>query len=142
MSDRRLIKKYANRRLYDTTEKHYIKLEDVERLVRDDIEFVVIDKTSQVDITDSTLLQVLASQEHSSCPMMSRNFLCDAIRAHGSPQQLMLSCYLEQSAKVFASQKHSSSAGTQPSRESLAAVASAVYAQFHALQMQAPPAPA
>jgi len=138
MSGRRLITKYPNRRLYDRTECRYIKLEDVERLVRDDIEFEVIDKRSQVDITNGVLMQVLAAQEHTDCPMMSRSFLRNAIRAHGSPQQQVLGCYLEQSAKAFVSQRRHSSAGTPLTQEALAAIASAVDAQWDALQVPGP----
>ena len=136
MSDNRLIKKYPNRRLYDTSESRYITLSDIERLVRDRIEFSVIEKSSQADITESILMQVLAGQEHSSEPMMSRDFLCDAIRAHGSPQQDILGCYLEQSAKAFVSQNREGWAGSTPTRESLNALASIVYSRWLSLQIE------
>ncbi len=136
MSDKRLIKKYPNRRLYDTSESRYITLGDIEKLVRDRIEFSVIEKRSQADITQSILMQVLYDQEHSSEPMMSRDFLCDAIRAHGSPQQNVLGCYLEQSAKAFISQNREPRVGSAPTRESLTALASVVYSQWLALQTE------
>ena len=63
MSELRVIKKYPNRRLYDTVESRYITLDDVRRLVLGRIEFCVIDKRSQQDITRPVLLQVIADQE-------------------------------------------------------------------------------
>src|ERR1700755_2231752 len=75
MSEPRTIKKYPNRRLYDTVESRYITLADIRRLVIDRIDFVVIDKKSQEDITRSILLQVIAEQEHGVEPLMSRDFL-------------------------------------------------------------------
>jgi len=64
MSEPRVIKKYPNRRLYDTVESRYITLADVRRLVVERIEFVVVDKKNNADITRSILLQVIAEQEH------------------------------------------------------------------------------
>src|SRR5690606_34653363 len=64
MNESRVIKKYPNRRLYDTVESRYITLADIRRLVMDKVDFVVIDKKSQEDITRSILLQVIAEQEH------------------------------------------------------------------------------
>ena len=64
MSEARVIKKYPNRRLYDTVESRYITLADIRRLVVDKIDFVVVDKKTQEDITRSILLQVIAEQEH------------------------------------------------------------------------------
>ena len=75
MSEPRTIKKYPNRRLYDTVESRYITLADIRRLVIDRIDFVVMDKKSQEDITRSILLQVIAEQEHGGEPLMSRDFL-------------------------------------------------------------------
>ena len=63
MSEPRVIKKYPNRRLYDTVESRYITLADIRRLVVDNVDFVVIDKKSQQDITRTILLQVIAEQE-------------------------------------------------------------------------------
>jgi len=75
MSEPRVIKKYPNRRLYDTVQSKYITLSDIRSLVLERIDFVVIDKKSQVDITRSILLQVIAEQEHGVDPVMSRDFL-------------------------------------------------------------------
>jgi len=105
MSEPRVIKKYPNRRLYDTVQSKYITLSDIRSLVLERIEFVVIDKKSQDDITRSILLQVIAEQEHGVDPVMSRDFLSQVIRSYGGTLQGMLSSYLEQSMKLFGSQQ-------------------------------------
>src|SRR6185312_16338254 len=105
MSELRTIKKYPNRRLYDTVESRYITLADIRRLVIDRIDFVVMDKKTQEDITRSILLQVIAEQEHGGEPLMSRDFLSQIIRSYGGAMQGMIGSYLEQSLKLFASQQ-------------------------------------
>src|SRR5262245_29502450 len=105
MSEPRVIKKYPNRRLYDTVQSKYITLSDIRSLVLERIDFVVIDKKSQEDITRSILLQVTAGQEHGVEPVMSRDFLDQVIRSYGGNIQNMLSSYLEQSMKLFSSQQ-------------------------------------
>jgi polyhydroxyalkanoate synthesis repressor PhaR len=98
MSEPRVIKKYPNRRLYDTVESRYITLADVRKLVVERIEFMVIDKKSQEDITRSILLQVIAEQEHAGEPLMSRDFLQHIIRSYGGG-------IMQQSLKLFAAQQ-------------------------------------
>ena len=105
MSELRTIKKYPNRRLYDTVESRYITLSDIRRLVIERVDFVVIDKKSQEDITRSILLQVIAEQEHGGEPLMSRDFLSQIIRSYGGATQGMIGSYLEQSLKLFAGQQ-------------------------------------
>jgi len=105
MSELRTIKKYPNRRLYDTVESRYITLSDIRRLVIERIDFMVIDKKSQEDITRSILLQVIAEQEHGVEPLMSRDFLSHIIRSYGGATQGMIGSYLEQSLKLFAGQQ-------------------------------------
>ncbi|HKD55570.1 MAG TPA: polyhydroxyalkanoate synthesis repressor PhaR [Steroidobacteraceae bacterium] len=104
MNEPRTIKKYPNRRLYDTVESRYITLADIRRLVLEHIDFVVIDKKSQVDITRSILLQVIAEQEHGGEPLMSRDFLSQVIRSYGPAARSAMGSYLEQSLKLFAGQ--------------------------------------
>jgi len=105
MSEPRVIKKYPNRRLYDTVESRYITLADIRRLVVDRIDFMVIDKKSQEDITRSILLQVIAEQEHAGEPVMSRDFLSQLIRTYGGAMNGVVGSYLEQSLKLFATQQ-------------------------------------
>ena len=101
----RVIKKYPNRRLYDTVDSKYITLADVRRLVLDRVDFVVIDKKTEEDITRSILLQVIAEQEHEGEPMMSQDFLSQVIRAYGGAMQGFVGNYLEQSLKLFTAQQ-------------------------------------
>ncbi|HSN72524.1 MAG TPA: polyhydroxyalkanoate synthesis repressor PhaR [Steroidobacteraceae bacterium] len=105
MSEPRIIKKYPNRRLYDTVESRYITLADIRRLVLEKENFVVIDKKSQDDITRTILLQVIAEQEHQGEPMMSQDFLSQVIRSYGGAMQGFVGTYLEQSLKLFMTQQ-------------------------------------
>jgi polyhydroxyalkanoate synthesis repressor PhaR len=104
MNEPRTIKKYPNRRLYDTVESRYITLDDIRALVIERVDFVVIDKKTQGDITRSILLQVIAEQEHGGEPLMSRDFLSQMIRSYGGAMRGMVGSYLEQSLKLFANQ--------------------------------------
>ncbi|MEY2854467.1 MAG: hypothetical protein RL030_1599 [Pseudomonadota bacterium] len=105
MSEPRVIKKYPNRRLYDTVESRYITLADIRRLVVEYIDFVVIDKKSAHDITHAILLQVIADQEHQAPAMLSRDFLAHVIRGHAENAHGVLSSYLEQSIRTFSTQQ-------------------------------------
>lgn len=105
MSEPRVIKKYPNRRLYDTVESRYITLADVRRLVVERIEFVVVDKKNNADITRSILLQVIAEQENLAEPILSQDFMVNVIRAYGTSAQGLVSGHLEQSLKQIMSQQ-------------------------------------
>jgi polyhydroxyalkanoate synthesis repressor PhaR len=105
MSEPRVIKKYPNRRLYDTVESRYITLADVRRLVVERIEFVVVDKKNNADITRSILLQVIAEQEHLAEPILTQDFMVNVIRAYGTTAQGQVSGHLEQSLKQVMSQQ-------------------------------------
>ena len=105
MSEPRVIKKYPNRRLYDTVESRYITLADIRRLVVERVDFVVIDKKTQSDITRTILLQVIAEQEHTSDPVLSRDFLSQVIRSYGGQLQGVVGSYLEQSLRLFNAQQ-------------------------------------
>ena len=105
MSEIRVIKKYPNRRLYDTVESRYITLDDVRRLVVDGVEFGVIDKRSQQDITRPVLLQVIAELEQRDGTVLSQDFLAHLIRSHNAGLEGVLSTYLEQSLRLFLSEK-------------------------------------
>ena len=105
MSAARVIKKYPNRRLYDTEESRYITLADVKNLVINKIDFLVIDKKSGDDITRSILLQVISEQEQHGEPIMSEDFLSQVIRSYGSAMPSFIANYLEQSLKLFMTQQ-------------------------------------
>jgi polyhydroxyalkanoate synthesis repressor PhaR len=104
MSDPRVIKKYPNRRLYDTVESRYITLADVRRLVVEKIDFVVVDKKNNADISRSILLQVIAEQEHLPEPILTQDFMVNVIRSYGSNVQGSVSGHLEQTLKQYLSQ--------------------------------------
>lgn len=101
MSNSRVIKKYPNRRLYDTEESRYITLADVRDLVINKVDFMVIDKKSGNDITRSILLQVISEQEQQGEAIMSQDFLSQVIRSYGKVVPDFMSNYLEQSMKLF-----------------------------------------
>jgi polyhydroxyalkanoate synthesis repressor PhaR len=105
MTETRTIKKYPNRRLYDTEESRYITLADVRRLVLEKTDFVVIDKKSGEDITRNILLQVISEQEQSGEPLMSRDFLSHVIRSYGGAMHGFVGSYLDQSIKLFMNQQ-------------------------------------
>jgi polyhydroxyalkanoate synthesis repressor PhaR len=101
MSEPRVIKKYPNRRLYDTVESRYITLSDVRKLVVEHIDFVVVDKKNNADITRSILLQVIAEQEHLPEPILSQDFMVNVIRSYGSSSHNQVGGHLEESLRSF-----------------------------------------
>jgi polyhydroxyalkanoate synthesis repressor PhaR len=104
MSEPRVIKKYPNRRLYDTVESRYITLTDVKRLVVEKIGFVVVDKKNNTDITGSILLQVISEQEHQGEPLLNREFMTQLIRAYGASTHAQVASNLELGLKQFIAQ--------------------------------------
>mgnify|MGYP000710578856 CR=1 FL=1 len=103
----RLIKKYPNRRLYDTHISRYITLEEIRQLVLDGEEFKVVDKASSKDITRAILLQVIAEQEGLGKTIFSTQLLSRIIRFYDDNLQNVMSHYLEQSMEVFERQQQS-----------------------------------
>jgi polyhydroxyalkanoate synthesis repressor PhaR len=101
MNSPRVIKKYPNRRLYDTVESCYITLADVRTLVIRKIDFIVIDKKSDEDITRGILLQVITEQEQQGEAVMSQDFLSQVIRSYDKVVPGFAANYLEQSMKLF-----------------------------------------
>lgn len=101
MSTTRVIKKYPNRRLYDTEESRYITLSDIKDLVIRKVDFMVIDKKSGDDITRAILLQVISEQEAHGEAIMSQDFLSQVIRSYGKVMPGFMANYLEQSMKLF-----------------------------------------
>lgn len=105
MSNTRVIKKYPNRRLYDTEESRYITLSDIRDLVVNQVDFTVIDKKTGDDITRSILLQVISEQEAHGEPIMSKDFLSQVIRSYETAMPDYMAQYLEQSLKLVVSQQ-------------------------------------
>ena len=105
MSDIRIIKKYPNRRLYDTEVSRYITLQEIRALVLSGDAFKVIDKHSGDDITRSILLQVISEQEEGGDPIFTTEVLTQIIRFYGDSMQNSMSRYLELSLKLFIDQQ-------------------------------------
>ncbi len=97
----RLIKKYPNRRLYDTETSTYITLEDVKQLVLDNEEFNVLDAKSSEDLTRSILLQIILEEEAGGSPMFSAPVLSNVIRFYGHAMQGVMGPFLEKNIQAF-----------------------------------------
>ena len=106
MDSPRLLKKYPNRRLYDTRISSYVTLEDVRQLVLDGEEFEVRDARSDQDITRLVLLQIIAEREEEGQPMLSTASLQLMIRFYGDPLHGFMSRYIERSLQLFLEQQH------------------------------------
>jgi len=135
----RVIRKYPNRRLYDTVESRYVTLADIRRLVVERVDFVVLDRKSQQDITRSILLQVIAEQEGAGESLMSRDFLSQVIRSYGSGLQEFVGRYLDESIQLFAREqrdlrdKFKNVVGIDP-LETVTSVAQKNYQRWKAVQ--------
>ncbi len=101
-SPSRLIKKYPNRRLYDTRTSSYITLADVKELVLGHEDFQVVDAKSGDELTRSILLQIILEEEAGGAPMFTSDLLAQMIRFYGNAMQGMMGKYLENNIKAFA----------------------------------------
>jgi len=101
----RLLKKYPNRRLYDTQTSSYVTLSQVCELVRAGEELQIIDSDSEEDITRSVLLQIILEMESKDEPLLSANVLSDLIRFYGNTVPDFFSSYLQDSMSTFAKQQ-------------------------------------
>lgn len=106
MSDVRIIKKYPNRRLYDTEISSYITLEDVRQLIVDGETFEVRDAKTGEEITRSVLLQIITEHEDRGQPMFSTELLSQVIRFYGDSLQGFMGNYLERSMQMFLEQQN------------------------------------
>ena len=97
----RLIKKYPNRRLYDTQTSVYITLADNRQLALDGAHFQVVDARSQEDLTRSILLQIIVEGEAGPSPLFPQEMLAQMIRFHGHPMQGLMSTCLEKTLQAF-----------------------------------------
>lgn len=105
MAQVRVIKKYPNRRLYDTEISSYITLEEVRQLVVDGEEFEVRDAKTGEELTRSVLLQIIAEHEERGQPMFTTQLLSQVIRFYGDSLQGFMGGYLERSLQVFLDQQ-------------------------------------
>jgi polyhydroxyalkanoate synthesis repressor PhaR len=101
----RIIKKYPNRRLYDTEISSYITIEDVRQLIVDGEDFEVRDAKSGNDITRSVLLQIISEHESDGEPVLSTQLLSQIIRFYGDSMQGFMGNYLERSMQTFLDQQ-------------------------------------
>ena len=101
MAETRLIKKYPNRRLYDTQTSTYITIVDVKQLVLDQEDFKVLDAKSGEDLTRAILLQIILDEEAGGKPMFSAPVLSNIIRFYGHAMQGMMGTYLEKNIQAF-----------------------------------------
>jgi polyhydroxyalkanoate synthesis repressor PhaR len=106
MAEERLIRKYANRRLYDAHASRHVTLDDLRKLIASGQRIKVIDDRSGEDLTRSILLQIIASQEQFGTPVLSTQLLEAIIRFYGNPIQQMLTQYLEQSIGALLRQQN------------------------------------
>ena len=97
----RLIKKYPNRRLYDTKTSSYITLADVKQMVLKQEEFQVIDAKGGEDLTRQILLQIILEEESGGLPMFSSDLLSQLIRFYGNAMQGLMGTYLEKNIRAF-----------------------------------------
>lgn len=100
-SDTVIIKKYANRRLYNTRSSSYITLDDLAAMVREDVEFQVLDAKTGNDITHSILTQIIMEEEASGEHMLPVSFLRQLIGMYGNSMQAMMPPYLEAAMANF-----------------------------------------
>lgn len=107
MASERIIKKYPNRRLYDTEQSKYITLADVRELVMNCVRFKVLDTSSKEDITRQILMQIIIEEESGGKPLFSADMLAQLIRFYGGTMQGLFARYLEESFGLFARQQES-----------------------------------
>lgn len=105
MAKTRIIKKYPNRRLYDTVISSYVTVDDIRQLVTDGEEFEVHDAKSGADLTRQVLLQIITEREEQGQPMLSARLLSQLIRFYGDQLQGFMGSYLERSLQTFLDQQ-------------------------------------
>jgi len=96
-----IIKKYANRRLYNTSTSSYITLDHLAQMVKDNVEFQVIDAKTGADLTHAILTQIIMEEESAGEQMLPTNFLRQLISMYGNSMQAFLPGYLEASMEHF-----------------------------------------
>jgi len=102
---KRIIKKYPNRRLYDTEKSSYITIVDVLKLIRQNVEFQVVDANNGKDITRSTLVQVIMEREGGSAPIFTTDMLTRFIRVYDDTSQALFGEFLDRNLKMFGEQQ-------------------------------------
>ncbi len=110
----RVIKKYPNRRLYDTLTSTYITLADIKQLVMTGVVFKVRDAKTDEDLTRTMLLQIILEEEAGGAPLFSEAVLCNLIRTYGHAMQGFMGSYLEKNLQTFADMQKQFTAQATP----------------------------
>ncbi|MGH1543850.1 MAG: polyhydroxyalkanoate synthesis repressor PhaR [Arenicella sp.] len=124
----RIIKKYPNRRVYDTHDSKYIKVSDIRDMVVTGIKFKVIDSQSKEDVTRSVLLQIIIEQESETNPLFTSDNLENFIRYYSKNQGQVFSEFMDQSLAFFNYQQEQFNTGVQ---EMLKQNPVSMFAEFH-----------
>ena len=119
----RVIKKYPNRRLYDTDKSCYITLSNVKELVMAGIDFKVIDTNSSEDLTRSMLLQIIMEDETHGKPIFSAKTLAQLIKFYGGTAQGVFGQYLEESLSALANQQDLFTSNSQAPMQNISDIA-------------------
>ena len=130
----RVLKKYPNRRLYDSRSSSYITLVDVKRMVMEGENFVVRDAKSNEDLTRSILLQIILEEETGGVPIFSKDMLSNIIRFYGHTMQGLMGTYLEKNIRAFQDMQKSLQAQSQKLYGDNARGPQEMWAQFMNLQ--------
>ena len=101
----RIIKKYQNRRLYDTEASRYVTMAEIRELIVAGVDVTIVEESSGNDITRSVLVQILSDQEQGGQPVLSDKTLMQIIRYYGHPMQGFMTNYIEQGVEAFAAQQ-------------------------------------
>ncbi len=101
----RTVWRSPNRRLYDAVERRFITLEDIRRLVNEDIDFAVMDKRGRGDITRFILLQMISELEEQGEPLLTRDFLLELIRCRAREPRELVGIYLDHTLRMFAGER-------------------------------------
>lgn len=100
-TEKRVIKKYPNRRLYDTSTSCYITLADVKQLVLESVDIQVLDARTSEDLTRSVLMQIIMEEESGAMPLLSSDALTQMIRFYGNAMQGLMSNFLDKNLHLF-----------------------------------------
>lgn len=107
MNKSKIIKKYANRRLYDTEASKHVTLNDIRQMIVQGDDIQIIEDTSGEDITRPLLLQIIVDQEQTNGqPILTEILLAQLIRFYGNPMQGMMAEYLQKSVSTFLNQQN------------------------------------
>ena len=102
MNEKRLIKKYPNRRLYDTAISSYVTIADVKQMIIEYEDIQIVDAKTGEDLTRSVFLQILSDEEMGGTPILSNETICQMVRMYGQVSQSLFAPFLEQNMKIFA----------------------------------------